>query len=162
MLAIVKRLYLKGRIDLPIVLFIAAIFSMNSSCATNKKAIADEDLMKAWSGTWISAETNNQGLKFLKAIFNPDGSYDYYYELRDAVFQSTTIFTFYEKWSDSKGNIWFKAHWNINYCIEGYSMGKFSNHGSTYEEIWKFGKEPIEEWVTDGIQYFYLKWYRQE
>jgi hypothetical protein len=153
---------MKARTYLPILIVAIAILTIMGGCATRKKAISDEDFVKVWSGTWVGTENNVIGIKFHKAIFHPDGSYDHYYEIKDTIFNSTTKFTFYEKWTDSKGNIWYKARWEISHCIEGYSMGKFSNSGNTYEEVWKFGDGPIEEWAPDDIRYFYLKWYRQE
>jgi len=146
----------------PILIVAITILFMVGGCATRKKVISDEDFIKIWSGTWINSENNVTGIKFRKAIFHPDGSYDHYYEIRDTIFHDTTNFTFYAKWTDLEGNIWYKAHWENDHYVEGYSMGKFSNFGNTYEEVWNFGVEPIEAWTPEDNRYYYRIWYRQE
>ncbi len=153
---------MKARMYLQILIVIIAILIMMGNCATRKKAISDEVFVKVWSGTWINVENNVRVIKFHKAIFHADGSYDHYYEIKDTIFHDTTKFTFYEKWTDTEGNIWYKAHWENNHFVEGYSIGKFSNSGNTYEEVWKFGVEPIEKWAPDDIRYYYWIWHRQE
>ena len=40
-------------------------------------------------------------------------------------------------------------------------MGKFSNSGNTYEQVFNFGDDPIEKWVPDDIRYYYWILYRQ-
>jgi hypothetical protein len=142
-----------------------AVISMlvvTGNCSTASKAISGGDFAKVWSGTWIGAESNVTGIKFHKAVFYPDGSYDYCYEINDAIFCDTTKFSFHAKWTDSEGNIWYNAHWENDHHVEGHSMGKFSNSGNTYEEIWKFGDEPIDKWAPDDIRYFYYMWHRQK
>jgi len=43
------------------------------------------------------------------------------------------------KWTDSKGNVWYRAHWQYFYW-ENYAVFKISNSGKNYE----FVIDPIE------------------
>ena len=152
---------MKTRSLVSILILVLSVLITVGSCATTKKAISDEEFFKVWSSTWINAENSMVGLKFRKAIFHPDGSYDQYYEIEDTIPHDTTKLTFNEKWTDSEGNIWYKAHWENNHYVEGYSIGKFSTSGNTYEEVCNFGDKPIEKWAPDDIRYYYWIWYRQ-
>jgi hypothetical protein len=160
--ALLRRFNMKAGIYVTLFTAAVAVVMMTGNCATRKKVISDEAFAKVWSGTWISAERNVRGVNFQKAVFHPDGSYDYYYEIRDTIFHDTTRFTFQEKWTDSEGNIWYRAQWENSHYVEGYSIGKFSNSGNTYEEVWQFGEEAIEKWVPDDIRYFYWIWHRRK
>ena len=153
---------MRTRSILPIMLGILFMFIVIANCTTTMNAISDEDFFRVWRGVWVSEENQGIGIIFHKTIFYPDGSYDFYYEINDAVFCDTTKFTFDQKWTDSEGNIWYAAHWENDHYAQGCSMGKFSNDGNTYEEVWKFGDEPIEKWTPAGGGYFYFMWYRIE
>ena len=153
---------MKKRIYLPVLIAALAILIIIGSCTTTKRAIPDADFLKFWTGTWVGAEPEGIGIRFHKTIFQPDGSYDYYYKINGVIFCDTTNFTFNEKWIDSEGNVWYKARWKNSHYAQGYSLGKFSNSGNAYEELWKFGDEPIEKWAPGGIGYFHFMWVRKE
>jgi hypothetical protein len=153
---------MKNRPRVPFLIAIATIAAFLSNCATTNRAVSSEDFGRIWCGTWTSTESEVTGIIFRETVFHSDGSYDYCYEVNDTYFCDTTDFTFDEWWIDSEGNVWYRAHWENDHHVEGYSIGKFSNSGNRYEELWKFGDEPIAKWTPGDVRYFYFIWYRKE
>jgi hypothetical protein len=49
-----KEAVMKTRTFISAVILIVALLLIAGSCATRKKAISDEDLSKAYTGTWIN------------------------------------------------------------------------------------------------------------
>ena len=70
--------------------------------------------------------------------------------------------TITDKWIDTQGNIWYKAH---KICEPNYTTcseyGKITDSGNTYESVNHFGDQPIENWEPDNPDYHYAIYYRE-
>ena len=78
-----------------------------------------------------------------KLIFNPDGTagssssvhLDPYWKIRYLIVAN---------WTDSEGNIMYKAHWVGNWREEAFSLYKISDSGNTLEFVFDHDKYPTE------------------
>ena len=128
-----------------------------------KKAISEEDFFEAFSGTWVNTEYTGVPPRFQKRINYLDREWELYPEITSTRPQGLLKGIITDKWIDSEGAIWYKAHWeNVGtYPETAYEMGKIYNSGNTLELIYSFGDDPIEEWELDNIRYTYVIYYRQ-
>jgi hypothetical protein len=125
-----------------------------------KKEISDEDFMEAWSGTWINTDYGRSRPQ--KLIYYPDGRWETFVRVPNTLHDNWGKDIILDKWLDSEGNIWYRAHWESSYFTsKGYAMGKISNSGNTLEVIWASESFPIEEWEPDRFEYTYQIHYRQ-
>ncbi len=125
-----------------------------------KKEISDEDFMEAWSGTWINTDYGRS--RSQKVIYYSDGRWESYGLVINTIRGNWGESIILDKWLDSKGNIWYREHWESLYLSsKGYVMGKISNSGNTVETIWASESFPIEKWEPDRFEYTYAIRYRQ-
>ena len=151
---------MKTKVLISILILILAVLIIAGGCATRKKAISEEDFIKAWSGTWIN--TDYGGDTYQKVINYSDGTYESYGEVTSTKPGNWGKITIQDKWIDSKGNVWYRAQSETLYFGHMYNeMGKISDSGNTWEYIWASEDYPIEEWEPDKFEYNYRIRYRQ-
>ncbi len=128
-----------------------------------KKAISEEDFFEAFNGTWVNPEYSGYEYRYQKRINYLDREWELYPEITSTRPQGLLKGIITDKWIDSEGAIWYKAHWEAIGVVKhkAYEIGKINNSGNTLELIYSFGDNPIEEWELDNIRYTYVIYYRQ-
>jgi hypothetical protein len=154
---------MKTRTVVSILILILAVLIVVGSCATGKKAqMAEEDLFKKLSGTWVNTEyLGTWEFYEQKLVVYPDGKHEYYPLTTDTNPTRQGYFlTITEAWTDSAGVIWYKAIFKGPGTF--YVLGKISDSGNTWEWI-SDGIEKPTEWDTTKTRYEdYGIRYRQE
>ena len=152
---------MKTRKSVSIVVLILAVMIVIGSCATNRKAISDEDFFKAWSGTWINTDLRASDWTPQKIVNYANGTQDRY-TTPQMPKECTHPFTLIDSWKDSEGNIWYKATFICPRIPPTYQeYGKISVSNNTYELIYYEGTKPIEQWDPDNPKYYHMIYYRQ-
>ena len=107
-------------------------------------------------GTWI-----NEDMRFQKSIYYYWGYAEKYREVSNETPAEKSTFTIVEKWSDSKGNVWYKNFNRHNASILNvFWIIKISNNGTVYESVYNEGKFPSKDELN--VDHFnYLIYYRQ-
>ena len=148
---------------LTLVLFVLIVIG---SCATRKIAISDEDLVKAYTGTWINEEYDGEEDQGAKIVMFADGTWERYEHLDTDKYPVSIINkgrnTILDQWKDSEGNIWFESSWECIHRAAGYQLTKISDSGNTLEMLFTSYEHRVEEWDPDDIHYTYRIYYRQE
>ena len=149
-----------GRLVLSVMLVFAVLFVIGT-LATGENPISEEDFYEAFSGTWINDEySGGDGLE-QKILNHPDGTWESYSMVYSKGWALSGKEIITDKWTDSKGNIWYKAKGEIlTVQWHYYRYGKISNSGNTWEYIISMGDNPIEKWEPD-FQHSYHIYYRQ-
>ena len=102
------------------------------------KATDNEELF----GTWVNMDYTG-GMPPQMIIFKP-GEYDDYSAVNDKESMWTAGYLISNKWTDAKGNIWYKTRWKAGMMGSGFSLCKISESGKTLEYIysqWEYPKE---------------------
>ena len=153
---------MKTRTFVSIVILVLAVLVIIGSCATKRKAIAEEDFFKTWSGTWINTELKGATGFEQKIITYPDGTWKNYTLAIDTSTQCEGVNTFTAMETDSEGNIWYISKWKcLSHGTETFQTGKISDSGKTFEFILNYKALDIEEWDPEDIRYTYRIYYRQ-
>jgi beta-lactamase regulating signal transducer with metallopeptidase domain len=150
-----KPMKLRNFILLSGILLIA--IALIGSCATKRKAVSDQDFFEAYSATWVN-EAHQEPWR--KVVMYADGTYEYYTSIDSSEIYFSGIMTFTDKWKEADGTIWYRGRWKDR-TGEGYEMGKISDSGNTFEQIFTIGDLQIEEWEVGKTGYNYITWYRQ-
>jgi hypothetical protein len=145
-----------------ILILVSALLIIVGSCATRKIAISDEDLTKAYTGTWINKEYDASSFIVAKIIYFPDGTWKRYKGVEDKYPFDKGENTITEKWIDSNGDIWFECTWESNIFGGGHQLTKISNSGNTLEELSILYGRRVEKWDPNDLNYNYKIYYRQE
>ena len=145
-----------------ILILVLAVLIITGGCATRKKAISETDFFEAYSGTWINTDYSGDSWGLQKKIHFPDGRWEEYSLVTLSEWSKHGKDTIGDMWTDSNGDIWYKASWEDSHNQKGYTMGKISDSGNTLEILFRNFGEPIEEWDLDNIHYHYVIHYRQE
>ena len=123
-----------------IVIFILVAFSGTILAGENEyKATENEELF----GTWVNMEYTSAESPPQMAIFKL-GENEYYSSVKDKEPMFTAEFLISHKWTDAKGNIWYKAKWKAGMMGSGFSLIKISESGKTFESNhsqWEHPKE---------------------
>ena len=133
--------------------FILVVFAANVLEGENVyKATEDEELF----GTWLLVEFT--ALTPPKKVTYKLGSYDGYYpaDAKEPMWTATYIIS--DKWTDAKGNIWYKTRWQIASINGGFMLYKISDAGETLETInsqWEYPKK------IDSSNDYYRKYKRK-
>jgi hypothetical protein len=131
------------------------------SCAATKKAVSESGFFETWSGTWVTTDTPISEFTPQKLISHPDGTQKYYSLATNTTSAFTSILTLTDRWADSKGNIWYKAHKRREPCdVTIHEYGKISDSGNTLELLYHAGSIQVEEWDPDNPVYNYVVYYR--
>ena len=103
-------------------------------------------------GTWVNEKYHHK-----KVVFFSDGTYGVTINPKDELgFKDTYQIT--AKWTDTEGNIWYKAFLESSYRGPGYWLIKISNSGNTYESVSDRGDYPTK---IDSDNDHYHIFYRQ-
>ena len=154
---------MKTRRWVSVLILLFSVLMIIGSCATRKKAITDEELSKAYTGTWINEEHERTTNKRAMIVLFADGTWERYTSLKGG-YHTKGENVILDKWKDSKGNIWFTADWeNFTHHTKGNTMIKISESGNTLEELSTLLiQNKVEEWEPDNPHYLYRIYYRQE
>jgi hypothetical protein len=152
---------MKIRTLVSILILVLAVLIIAGSCATRRKAIAEEDFFQAWSGTWINTDYGG-GDTGQKIINRPDGTQEIYNMSTSTTVSHQHKYTITDMWIDSKGDIWYTSNWkDLFHGTTGNEMGKINDSGNTWEYLSAGEEHPIEEWEPDRFEYIYKIYYRQ-
>ena len=99
---------MKARMLVSILIIVSAVLIIAGS-GTKKKPISDEDLSKAYTGTWINEEYDGVVGKKAKMVLFADGTWERYKSIDSDNFHCQGENTILDKWKDSKGSIWFEC-----------------------------------------------------
>ena len=145
-------------------LILVLVMPIIAESGTKKKPISDEELIEAFTGTWINEEYY-PGKSRAKIVLFADGTWQRYANI-NSTYYCDGKYTILDKWKDRKGNIWFECRWEcFTHNYSGHQLTKISDSGNTFEELYtKSEKFMVEEWDTDNIPvgYRYGIYYRQE
>jgi len=116
-----------------LVFLIMAVLIIAGSCAEEKP----DYLSKEYElyGTWVNTEYSDNPSWHPKMVFNPNGITDHYTSIT-ATKPTPSYGQFFitNKWSDSKGNIWYTFIYHLD-IEKVYILAKISNSGKTMELI---------------------------
>jgi hypothetical protein len=128
-----------------ILLLVLAVLYVVGSCATKHMVISDEDFFELYSGTWVNPDYR---WDTAKRVIKPDSTWEHYIDVDKQTYACYGHDTIMEKWTDSEGNIWYKALWEcIPHQLKGYVYGKISESGNIHEYIWDF--KEIHKWKPE-------------
>ncbi|MEE9580732.1 MAG: hypothetical protein V3V74_05410 [Nitrosomonadaceae bacterium] len=107
-------------------------------------------------GTWINEDMITQ-----KLIYYYWGYAEIYREVSQETPTYKFTFTIVEKWSDSKGNVWYKTFNRGNAAIGiEFWITKISNTGTVYESVSNVGEFPTKDELNID-NFNYVIYYRQ-
>jgi hypothetical protein len=107
-------------------------------------------------GTWI-----NEDITFQKRIYYYWGYAEEYREVSSESPAYKITFTIVEKWTDPKGNVWYKIFKLYSVAIgTEFCLTKISNNGTIYESVYSVGEFPSKD-DLNGDHPNYLIYYRQ-
>ena len=113
--------------------------------ADDKKAFKKD--YKFLAGTWINEEYNSHPHK-AKFVMYRDGTWDSYNKTSDTGINESGHYIITEKWIDSEGNTWYKAHIWWGSIVEGkpgsYELDRVSKSGKVWEYVNLTGDYPTE------------------
>jgi len=154
---------MKARMLLPILILVLAVLIVSDGFAQRRKVISEEDFFVAFSDTWVNTDYMGGYGTPQKKIRFPNGTWEDYYKLTDANPDCYGNHTITDMWADSKGNIWYRAHWEcLPHKNEGNEYGKINDSVNTLEYLSVKGDRIIEDWDTESFLYNYRIYYRQE
>ena len=109
-------------------------------------------------GTWVNMDYGTYGRYYQKIIIKPDGTEE---DFRSGTIGASIMgrYLITRKWSDQKGNIWYKYHWVRRSSVgEGLNLIKISNSGNTLEYVQDTREYPTE---IDPEHDWYRIYYRK-
>jgi hypothetical protein len=133
---------------IPNLILVIAVLIIAGSCATfNKTYVSSDYVLKELSGTWVNEEYENT-IYHPKVTVNSDGTWHSYKEWDETTMTSHNtgeFVEFNEQWTDSEGNIWYKARFSEKGVITiYYDLSKISNLGEVWETVWSAFEYPNE------------------
>ncbi len=156
---------MKARTIVSILILVLAVLNIAGSCATEKKAYIAKENEELY-GNWFNSEYNNSSHR-ARHIINADGTIQLYTTDNSTRVFGESKYIITDKWSDSVGNIWYKAiitervFKSVKTTEPMYVLAKISNSGKTLETV-KSGIDYPTELNPDVLIYFYEILYRQE
>jgi hypothetical protein len=148
---------MKARILISIIILVLAVLIIAGSCATDKMTFISKEY--EIYGTWVNSDYSNTG-KQIKMVFYHNGIIEYFFS--DIPKSGNTgEFVITNKWTDSKGNIWY----TLISIVESeklilYMLTKISNSGKTLEVDWTMNDYP-EIINPNDLTSSYRIYYRQ-
>jgi hypothetical protein len=155
-----------------ILILVFTVMSIAGSCATEKKAYVAKENEELY-GTWVNKEYNSSRSGFYaRHIINADGTIQLHATDDSPRVVAINIYIITDKWSDSAGNIWYKAiiterakkeaigKSSLNTTEPTYVLAKISNSGKILETV-KSGVDYPTELNPDVLIYSYNILYRQ-
>jgi len=115
------------------------------------------------TGTWILDSYNEKLAEHAeKYIFYHWGYWEKFGKKEEADYMHRGTLQILDKWSDSKGNILYKAvERNEDYPVGRYVIGRISKDGSRWDFAFSFFDFPTESDLNTNNAY-YLIYHRQE
>lgn len=123
--------------------------------------LAGEDVYEATEneelfGTWINTEYKD-GMH-AQMYINKPGVNERYSDVNDKEPTWTAESRINHKWTDAKGNIWYKIRWKAGAMGSGFSLIKISDSGNTLERVWSQWEHPKElDIKNDTYRIYYRK-----
>ena len=161
---------MKTRKLILILICFLSLLIITEGCVTERKAYLTANIfLRILSGTWINKDYNENPLKYAKIVIYPDGRYEdfhyvFYHNTYDyksywggkfITLEGKTI----DPWTDSKGNIWYRAKIRVSRVIGTYYLlGKVNSTVTVLEFDLSAVKYPTE---IDKNSYWYRIYYRQ-
>ena len=146
-----------------ILILVLAVLIIAGSCATKRSAISDEELLKAFTGTWINEDYKYEWWRVEKIVLFTDGTWERYSNVDSEEVFCKGINNVLDKWKDSNGNIWFECNWEcFTHGNSGHRLVKISDSGNTFKMLTVVGEIRFEEWDPDSYPSLYWIFYRQE
>ena len=129
-----------------------ALLAFTGNASAQEKTYIPKD-NEEFYGTWVNTEYY---LVAQKVVINPDGTWGW---AMSASGEPDTKYTYElkEKWTDSKGNIWYKVRLQ-SHRGKDYVLVKLSNSGNTREIVWDSHEYPMK---IDSKTANYRIYYRQ-
>ena len=129
---------MKSLASLMICLLFVAFSAFVMAEENEYKATNNEELF----GEWI-LEDYTEGPPPQMVIFKL-GSWDGYYSTDDKEpgWKAKNLIT--HKWTDAKGNVWYKTQWRVIHFHRGFSLYQISDSGKTLEHVyseWEYPKK---------------------
>jgi hypothetical protein len=141
------------------ILIIVLVAPIIAESGIKKKRVSDEELTKAYTGTWIHQDATY----FQKYEFIPDGKWQEYVLVDSDRISEYGEHTIIDQWKDKDGNIFFETKFKCLHCsVYGYLMVKTNNSKNTLEMLIRYGDNRVETWDPDSLLYNYRIYYRQE
>ena len=137
-----------------VILFTSVVFGIGS-CVSDKMAYISKEY--EIYGTWVNPDYNKETL-LGKVVFHPNGIMEGYGAATGPAASDEAEFVITNKWTDSKGNIWYTIIYKFFVQWE-YGLLKISNSGKTLE--FAYGNEYPKEIDSSDIHSVYLILYRQ-
>ena len=156
---------MKTRTFVSILILVLAVLIIVGSCATEKKAYIAKENEELY-GNWVNSEYNDES-HFARHIVNADGTIQLYPTDHSTRVYENDKYTITDKWTDSEGNIWYKAiiTYRTSAAVDTtnpvYVLARISNGGKILETV-KNGYEYPTELDPDTLLYNYEILYRQE
>jgi hypothetical protein len=106
------------------------------------KATENEELF----GTWVNMDyQEGEGLTHApQKLIIKLGESELYSSVNDSAPMWTEEINISNKWTDAKGNIWYKYRWKAGGLGSGFNLAKISQSGKTLEYIWSDWEYPKE------------------
>jgi hypothetical protein len=136
-----------------ILIVVLLVFSGNVLAGENKYKPTDtEELFGAWVNMDYKDENHSQ------MIIYKLGEYGHYSSANDNEPMWTGEYLISQKWTDAKGNIWYKYRFKAGMMGSGFELCKISESGKILEFIYSQWEYPKE---LDINSEDYRKYYRK-
>jgi hypothetical protein len=132
---------MKNRTFVSILILVLAVLIIAGSCTTGNKAYK-KAFKEEVVGTWINTDYENNNYD-AKVVIKPDGMYEGFHNAQDEDFGFGKI-TIIDRWTDSEGNIFYKAVVDIISWTNSYELWKLSKSGTVFEYVWSYTEYPTE------------------
>lgn len=146
-------------------IFLACLFvSVGCQPKNEKNQISDEDLVEAYTGTWINDEYNRPYMN-PRIVFYADEKYEIYEKLNNKNFEYQYGFNVKEQWVDGDGNIFFKIMAeNVNSinARPQTRLIKVNKSKKTLEMLLDDSQLDILEWDTDALDVVHRIYYQEQ
>ncbi len=94
-------------------------------------------------GTWVNKEYANKPKTFPKFVYHNWGYAEGFRQISDETAAVKFTFILVEKWTDSKGNAWYKELEQAK-GAKNYLLCRISKDGTTLEQIYRSAGFPAE------------------
>ena len=143
-------------------LLIVPVLVSNPMFAEEREYVLQEN--EELYGRWVNLEYNEKPM-WAVIVFNKGGTYETYDTDYSKKPPYRGTFVTNEKWTDSKGNVWYKyyatgAKSGIWKAGEGYWLAKISDSGQKMECVLSSIAYP-EKVEPDSLEHTYIIYYRQ-
>jgi hypothetical protein len=136
-----------------ILILVLAVLIIAGSCATEKMAYVSKEY--EFYGTWVNPDYKFADKASPKFIIHPNGKLEWYAIGTEKTTTYYGEFVIINKWTDSKGNIWYSITWKGDYeKFWTYVLAKISNSGKTLEYVDSPNDYPKEIDPNDPRAYY--------